>query len=292
MKNLLYSSLLFSLFFLSCSDNEGIQIENVNVGYDTIENNPVRNEHDLELLPEDTGGIQKANVLGSTDAIYGHYIYTPSSYGNNSPDYPLLIFLHGSGQTGNSQANPEELKKVIGTGPPRMIHQKKWHPKHPMIVASPQLTSGNWNANDIHNFIKYIINNYNINTSRIYVTGYSLGAFGSFNYISNYGANAYAAAIVPIAGGGNKNSGNKFTTIPVWAFHGENDKTVSKNGSIDMVNAINAASPNTKAKLTLYPDVGHNSDTRTFDGTGMGTENSYYDAFDMSIYEWMFTFHK
>lgn len=292
MRNLLYTSLLFCVLLFSCSDQEPIAHEDTKIDNPNNNNDTIGNDNNLESLPEDTGGIQKAYILGSTNAIYGHHIYTPSNYSNNSPDYPLLIFLHGSGQRGNSQTNPDELNKIIGTGPPRMIKNSKWSPKYPMIVASPQLTSGNWKAEDVHKFIKYIIDNYNIDTRRIYITGYSLGAFGCFDYISTYGQNAYATAIVPIAGGGNKNSGNKFTSIPVWAFHGESDKTVSKNGSIDMVNAINAANPNTKAKLTLYPDVGHNSDTRTFDGTGMGTENKSYDAFDRSIYEWMFLFKK
>jgi len=280
MKSYFYLTLFISLFLIGCHDDQNIQKETV------------QNDDDLTSLPIDTGGSQKTNLHGSTNAIYGHYIYTPSNYDNHGTNYPLLVFLHGAGQVGNSQTNPDELKKVIGTGPPRMIEQNKWSPKYPMIVASPQLTSGTWNADDVHTFIKYIISNYPINTDRIYLTGYSLGAFGCFDYISKYGAAAYASAIVPIAGGGNKNSGSQFTTIPVWAFHGEDDNTVSKNGSINMVNAINAANPLVKAKLTLYPGVGHDSDTRTFDGTGMGTENSSYDAFDMSIYEWMFKYRK
>lgn len=282
MKNFIYSILFFGLLLLNCTENEYIKNDDNNIGI----------EYDLDSLPKDTGGLQKANILGNTNAIYGHYIYTPSNYDNNSPAYPLLVFLHGSGQRGNSQTNPEELKKVIGTGPPRMIEQNKWFPKYPMIVASPQLTSGIWNPDDVHNFINYIIKNYNIDTNRIYMTGYSLGAFGCYDYISKFGSAAYAAAIVPIAGSGNKNSGNKYTTIPVWAFHGDSDKIVLKEGSIDMVNAINASNPNTRAKLTLYPEVGHDSDTRTFDGTGMGTESSDYDTFDRSIYEWLFLFEK
>src|SRR5690606_21095686 len=150
-------TLFSSLLFLSCSNNDNVKDDNGNVGNDSI-----RNEYDLESLPIDTGGLQKANILGSTNAIYGHYIYSPSDYDNNSSHYPLLIFLHGSGQIGNSETNPDVLKKVIGTGPPRMIEQDKWSPKYPMIVASPQLTSGNWNADDVHNFINYIITNYNI----------------------------------------------------------------------------------------------------------------------------------
>lgn len=280
MKSYLYLTLFISLIWIGCHDDQNVR------------NETVRNDDDLTSLPVDTGGSQKANPHGSTGAIYGHYIYTPSDYDNNGTTYPLLVFLHGAGQVGNSQTNPDELKKVIGTGPPRMIEQNKWSPIYPMIVASPQLTSGTWNADDVHKFIEYIISNYPINTDRIYLTGYSLGAFGCFDYISQYGATAYASAIVPIAGGGNKNSGSKFTTIPVWAFHGENDNTVSKNGSINMINAINAANPLVRAKLTLYPGVGHDSDTRTFDGTGMGTENNSYDAFNMSIYEWMFKYRK
>ncbi|CAH8282599.1 dienelactone hydrolase family protein [Mariniflexile fucanivorans] len=277
MKNLVYLSLFFSLLFLNCSEDKDDNIVNQN---------------DLENLPVDTGGEQTANVLGSTNAIYGHYIYTPSDYNSNSPDYPLLIFLHGSGQVGNSQNNADVLKNVFYTGLPSLIEQKKWSPKYPMIVASPQLTSGSWNADDVHNFIKYIIDNYNINTNRIYLTGYSLGAYGCFTYISKYGADSYATAIVPIAGGGDTGSGSQYTSVAVWAFHGDSDTSVPTSRSLDMVSAINAANPSTKAKVTIYPGVAHNSDTRTFDGTGMGTESSDYDAFNMSIFDWMLLHEK
>jgi predicted peptidase len=280
MKNLVYLSLFFSLLFLNCNDN-GSDLED-----------ETTDQNDLESLPVDTGGVQKANILGSTDAIYGHYIYTPSDYNDNSPNYPLLIFLHGSGQIGNSQTNPDVLTNLIYTGPPSMIAQKTWSPTYPMIVASPQLTSGSWNADNVHTFIKYIIDNYNINTDRIYLTGYSLGAYGCYSYISKYGADSYAKAIVPIAGGGDTSSGSQYTSVAVWAFHGDSDTSVSTSRSIDMVSAINAANPSTKAKVTIYPGVGHDSDTRTFDGTGMGTESSNYDAFNMSIYDWMFLFEK
>jgi predicted peptidase len=286
MKNSIYFTLFLSLFFLSCSDN--------NITNDPdLDNNENNAENNLDSLPKDTGGLQKAFTLGSTNAIYGHYVYTPSNYDNNSPDYPLLVFLHGSGQIGNSTANSNVLNRVLeAAGPQNMINNNKWSPKYPMIVASPQLTSGRWNPDDVHNFIKYIIDNYNIDVSRIYLTGYSLGAFGCFDYISQYGDDAYSKAIVPIAGRGNINTGNKFVNVAVWAFHGENDGSVSVNGSIDMINAINNAKPKNKAKLTLYPGAGHDTDTRTFDGTGMGTEDSKYDPFNINIYEWMFKFKK
>lgn len=247
---------------------------------------------DLESLPKDSGGIHKANALGVTDAVYGHYIYTPSGYSKDSSKYPLLVFLHGSGERGNSKKSPDKLKKVIIHGPPKLIENKTWSPKYPMIVASPQLPSGNWKPEDIHDFITYLISNYHINTKRIYVTGLSLGGYGSFNYISKYSLSSYAAAIVPVAGGGDVNSGDKFTKVPVWAFHGDSDKVVPQKQSIDMITAINQANPNTKAKLTIYPDIGHDSWTKTYNAKGMGSESKSHDAFDMNIYDWMFMFKK
>ncbi|TGV02476.1 carboxylesterase family protein [Flavivirga rizhaonensis] len=277
MKTLLNVMVILPFLFLSCNGNDTISEENQN---------------NLESLPKDLGGDHKANVLGDTNAGFGHYIYTPSEYNSSTSEYPLLVFLHGSGERGNSETNPDILKKVLVNGPPKLIEKNQWSPKYPMIVASPQLPSGNWNPEDIHNFITYLITNYKINTKRIYLTGLSLGGFGSFNYVSKYGSEAYVAAIVPIAGGGNKNSGDKFITIPVWAFHGDNDNVVSYNKSIDMVNAINKENPNTLAKLTIYPNVGHNSWSRTYNASGMGDESSEYDTFDTSIYDWMFLFEK
>ncbi|GAA3602923.1 dienelactone hydrolase family protein [Flavivirga amylovorans] len=277
MKTLLNLLIISPFLFLSCNND------------DTI---PEENQNDLESLPKDLGGAHKAYTLDNTNAKFGHYIYTPSDYNSDSFEYPLLIFLHGSGERGNSETNPDILNKVLVNGPPKLIAKNEWSPKYPMLVASPQLPSGNWNPEDIHDFIAYLIANYKVNTKRIYLTGLSLGGFGSFNYISRYGSEAYTAAIVPIAGGGSKNSGDKFTTIPVWAFHGDNDNVVSHNKSIDMVNAINTANPNTPAKLTIYPGVKHNSWARTYNGSGMGDESNTYDAFNTTIYDWMFMFEK
>ncbi|MGE5942817.1 MAG: dienelactone hydrolase family protein, partial [Flavobacteriales bacterium] len=248
--------------------------------------------NDLDLLPIDMGGTHKAMLLGNTDAKYNHYIYTPSGYNNNSTSYPLLVFLHGSGEIGNADTNTEALNKVITHGPPKLIELKQWSPKYPMIVASPQLTFGIWKPEDIHSFISYLIKNYNINTKRIYITGVSLGGYGCFTYVSQYASDSYAAAIVPIAGGGYPNTGDRFKTTPVWAFHGDNDNAVPLRESIDIINDINRENPENRAKLTIYPDVGHDSWTRTYDSSGMGDESKNYDPFDMSIYDWMFLFEK
>lgn len=246
----------------------------------------------LSNLPLDTGGIQQAYLHESTNSPYGFYAYTPSSYQEDGPEFPLLVFLHGAGEKGNSAADPAKLELVLRNGPPRHIKRNEWGPAYPMVVASPQCHDGGWNADKIHEFIEYLTEKYQINKKRIYVTGLSMGGYGTFSYVGNYGNDSYAAACVPICGGGSTGKAESFLDIPTWAFHGDADGTVSVNNSIKMIDAINALNPLLKAKLTIYPGVGHNSWSMTYDGTGMGTESNDYDAFNQGIYDWMFEYQK
>lgn len=273
---LFISILVISTMIVSCNMNDN----------DPIDFNVLNN------LPLDTGGVQLAKIHESTNSPYGHYIYTPSSYSEDGPEYPLMVFLHGSGEKGNSATEPTKLDLVLRNGPPMLIKKNKWNPKYPMIVVSPQCHDGGWNSQKVHDFITYLVNTYKVNKKRIYITGLSMGGYGTFGYIGDFGDESYAAACVPICGGGNANRAESFFNIPTWAFHGDADGTVSVNNSIKMVDAINTLNPLLNAKLTIYPGVGHNSWSKTYDETGMGTESSEYDAFSQSIYDWMFDYQK
>ncbi len=250
----------------------------------------MKDSSNLENLPTDIGGIHNAYPLGITAAVYGYYAYLPSVYFKNGPKYPLLLFLHGAGEKGNSANDAKVLDIVLRNGPPLLIEEKKWKPKYPMVVVSPQAHEGGWSAVTIHQFIKYLIDNYEIDTQRIYITGLSMGAYGTFSYLTSSGDNCYVAAAVPICGGGNSVKVLGMKHIPVWAFHGDDDNIVNVDNSKHMIDAINALKPPVKAKLTIYPGVGHNSWTMTYNGTGMGKESTVYDPFNMSIYDWMFQY--
>ena len=243
-------------------------------------------------LPVDTGGTQTPVYYNSNLLEYGYFVYTPSSYEQNEALYPLLVFLHGSGEKGNSMTTSTELNKLLNNGITRLIGQKKWSPPHPMIVVSPQCHETSWNGKKIHKLIKYLIANYRVNKHRIYLTGLSMGGYGTFNYLETCSDTGYVAAAVPICGGGNTNNAKKLLNIPLWAFHGESDVTVDPLNSINMINAIKALNPSLKPKLTLYPGVFHDSWSRTYDGSGMGTEDPLYDPFNMSIFDWMFLYTK
>lgn len=251
-----------------------------------------RETNDLVELSTIQSGVQAAYPKGSTKSKYGFYAYVPSEYDiANAEKYPLLIHLHGGGARGDSAVNLNDLNSILFDGPPSLIHKNQWNPKHPMIVVSPQSPSI-WNAENLHGFITFLIDNLKIDTKRIYMTGFSMGGKGCYDYVSSKGSNSYVAAIVPIAGWGDTSKGNQFTNIPVWAFHGDADKIISYDKSIAMVNAINVENPTIKAKITIYSGIGHDSWSRTYDNTGIGNGNSTYDPFDISIYEWMYSYKK
>lgn len=246
----------------------------------------------LNNLPKDTGGIHLAVPYDEQINAYGYYIYTPSNYGRDEAVYPLLVFLHGAGEKGNSMTDPSVLKKVLVNGPPKLINAKKWMPRYPMIVVSPQCHESWWNPVKVHKLIAMILKNYHINTDRIYITGLSMGGYGTYSYIEAYGDSSYAAAAIPICGAGNTSKGAAYANTPLWAFHGDADNTVPTVNSINMVKAINDKSPKVRAKVTIYPGVGHDSWSRTYDGTGMGTEKKEYDPFDIAVYDWLFKYTK
>jgi len=226
-----------------------------------IKQEAIIDDSDLSYLPVDTGGVHKAYPLGESNAEFGHYVYTPGGYENDGPEYPLIIFLHGWGERGDSGVDDKILERILSHGPPKLIKLGQWDPKYPFIVVSPQLVSEYWPTEKVHSFIEYLIENYQINTNRIYLTGLSLGGGGSWYYVGEI-ENNYAAAIVPICGSGNEYLVNNLRKVPIWAFHGAKDVTIALKESEKMVNAVNDAGGN--AKLTIYPESGHDCWTETY----------------------------
>lgn len=211
-------------------------------------------------------------------APVGYYAYLPEAHYLNPGDrLPLLVFLHGSGEKGNGTT---ELSRVLVHGPPKLIKNGR---DFPFIVISPQLPSnqGGWPTGLVDELINRAIADYHVDTTRMYVTGLSLGGFGTWAYaVAKPGR---VAAVVPIAGGGSTGQACTMKNVPAWAFHGDADGTVNVSGSVNMVNAINACTPppGVAAQMTIYPGVGHDSWSRTYDG-----------AAGHDIYTWMLQFHR
>lgn len=198
---------------------------------------------------------------------YGYWEYLPQDYDDNSQaSHPLVIFLGGLGQEGDGTASATGLEKLMEvTAPPRLIRNGR---HFPFILISPQRFNAWWGNSEIDGIIGFAKTRYRVDPNRVYLTGLSAGAIVIWSYTVAFPQKI--AAIVPIAGNGNGLPICDMWNVPVWAFHGTVDATVSQYGSIEPVNKLNnvcnpAANP--PAQLTLYPGVGHDSWSRTYNGS-------------------------
>lgn len=162
--------------------------------------------------------------------------------------WPLVIFLHGAGERG------EDLNKVKIHGPPMLVEQGK---SFPFILASPQCPAESWwTEQPVLELIDHLEETYRVDSSRIYLTGLSMGGYGTWHFATR--APDRFAAIAPICGGGVPYQMRWIKHLPAWAFHGDMDNAVPLEESTRLIEALKSLG-NTEAKITIYPNVGHNS---------------------------------
>lgn len=166
--------------------------------------------------------------------------------------WPLLVFLHGSGERGES---PEILRKF---GPAARVEQGK---KFPFILLTPLCPRYEWWSTDvIEGLIADISRRYRVDADRIYLTGLSMGGFGVWALAAKH-PERYAA-ILPICGEGEWSWAKRLATLPVWAFHGELDPVVPVARTREMIAALREAGG--RPKLTIYKKLYHDSWTKTY----------------------------
>jgi predicted peptidase len=178
---------------------------------------------------------------------YDYLLQLPRDYADNAPKkFPLIIFLHGSGECGH------DLSKVARVGLPKYAATQ---PSFPFIVVSPQSPSEKdwWQVESLDALLDHVLTTYRVDPDHVYLTGLSMGAYGVWDWACHR-PQAFAA-IAPLAGEGNDDFAADLKNVPVWAFHGAKDKAVSPAEEERMVNAVNKAGGD--AKLTVYPDRGH-----------------------------------
>lgn len=206
-------------------------------------------------------------LLKEKSKTYPYLAYLPDGYNkNDAKAWPLIIYLHGSSCKGN---NLEKLKKY---GPPFYLDRGM---NVDAIVISPQCPSNkNWTYGTwFESFYKELKDKYNIDPSRVYLTGMSLGGFGTWDIASRYPD--YFAAIMPLCGGGQTRMVETLKDIPTWVFHGEVDRKVSLSRSVQMVDALEELG--SKPKFSILKGQGH------------GIQKVYSDQ---NIYKWLLSQHK
>jgi predicted esterase len=178
-----------------------------------------------------------------------HYLLSlPEGYNvDTAKNWPLMIFLHGSGERGN------DLTKVKAHGPPKLVEQGK---RFPFILVSPQATvDGGWDANILYKMLLHIKQTQRVDENKIYLTGLSMGGYGTWELAMAHPEEF--AAIAPVCGGGDSSKAWRLQHVAVWNFHGAKDDVVVPEQSENMVKA--ARRHNSSVRYTLYPEANHNS---------------------------------
>lgn len=191
-----------------------------------------------------------------------YLLHLPASYNaGDSKRWPLILFLHGAGERGTNVA------KVGVHGPPKVV---KSNPEFPFIVVSPQCPAGQiWSDDALLALLDEIVAKHKVDEKRVYLTGLSMGGYGSWSLGLRHPKRF--AAVAPICGGGetlsvllaNPSNSAALKKLPVWAFHGAKDEIVPLSESERMV-AILKRHGNPNVKLTVYPEAGHDSWTETY----------------------------
>jgi predicted peptidase len=184
-----------------------------------------------------------------------YLLYLPKSYGEKKEQkWPLMLFLHGAGERGN------DLSLVKKHGPPKLIDQGK---EFPFIVVSPQCPTNSWwpeQVDALTALLDEVQSKYTVDADRVYLTGLSMGGFGTWTLATRYPQRF--AALAPICGGGDKYLVSRLKNVPVWVFHGAKDPVVPVQASKDMVEALKRVGGN--VQFTVYPEAQHDSWTETY----------------------------
>jgi predicted peptidase len=205
---------------------------------------------------------------------YDYLIYLPENYTGRDKKFPLMLFLHGAGERGDN------LELVKRHGPPKLAAAGK---SFPFIVVSPQCPANEiWDAEVLLRLVRSIENQYRVDSGRIYVTGLSMGGFGTWSLIAR--APEKFAAAAPVCGGGNfidfvlgsKETKDALKSLPIWVFHGGADGVVKVSEAYRMVSLLERGAR--EIKLKVYPGVGHDSWTETYNNP--------------ALYEWFLSWNR
>lgn len=208
-----------------------------------------------------TGFVDKTfkNADGTTSP---YVVFVPKDY-DGKKEYPVILFLHGSGETKGGKQTPVQ----VGIGPAIKKREKDF----PFIVVIPQSEKRTWKADSDDAkralaILDEVEKDYKVDKKRQILSGLSMGGMGTWS-IAQATPDRWAA-IVPICGRGDTSKADKIKDIPCWCFHGDKDAAVKVEGSRDMIEAIKKAGGN--PKYTEYPGVEHNSWDKAY-----GTDELY-----------------
>ncbi len=208
---------------------------------------------------------EKARLLNQ------EYLAATPEVAHGDKKYPLLIFLHGAGGRGSDIQKVKRIAQAALMGMERYAGE-------PSIFVAPQVIPGapgnrqSWVPDELNVFLEHLKSTLPIDSNRIYLTGNSMGGFGTW-YWASHSPKQFAAA-APIVGGLGEGGpkeitpnldqwANNLVNLPLWAFHGEQDRVVPADRSKRMIDMIQKQGGKL-ARLTIFPNEGHGASRRVY----------------------------
>lgn len=226
---------------------------------------------------------QKFQTQLTKQAELGYLLYLPPGYdAKAAKQWPLILFLHGAGERGTN------LAQVSVHGPPKLVKKNPPAPKNEteearanreaatklaaekFIIVSPQCPPDQvWEPEVVLGLLDSVLAKHKVDASRVYLTGLSMGGYGSWALLAK--APERFAAIAPICGGGNtidflllaRGKAAALKATPVWAFHGAKDSVVLLAESERLLALLKKTGAK-DVQLTVYPEANHDSWTATY----------------------------
>lgn len=198
----------------------------------------------------------------STNGTVNYLLFLPQGYSADAEKrWPLMLFLHGAGERGTN------VWRAAIHGPPSRVASE---PTFPFILISPLCPEGeHWSNDTLLALLDEVIRQYRTDPARVYLTGLSMGGYGTWDLGLSHPERF--AAIAPICGGGetislllsSRDRPEALKSLGIWSFHGAKDPVVPVEESKRMVEACQKAGVK-EVKLTIYPEAEHNSWTQTY----------------------------
>ena len=229
--------------------------------------------------------------MRSGSRVMDYMLFTPKA--EDGKKYPLVVYLHGAGERGS------DPRVALANSGGTTFASDAWQDKHPCFVLAPQVANDEWWSDDtyIDLIAKSVMalpmeKGLPVDTTRVYITGLSMGGMGTWKAISKY-PTLFAAAM-PICGAGDPFEVRKAKDVPVWAFHAEDDPVVKAYGYLQdgrfdtmvgsrtLVNSLRGAG-GTDVHYTEYP-------AGWMEAHGLNGHASWVPAYaDEEAKEWLFS---
>jgi predicted peptidase len=180
--------------------------------------------------------------------------------------YPIVIFLHGAGERGDDNTKP--LHDGVIPWARELSRRRPSFVVVPQCPATSQWVDTPWTAGSyaftrvpiskplaaVVGLLAQLRREFHIDAHRVFLTGLSMGGFGTWDLLMRY-PDTFAAAM-PVCGGGDPTQAPRIKRVPVWAFHGSADDVVPVTGTRAMIKALRAAGG--RVRYTEYKGLGHN----------------------------------